>query len=71
MNLRCAKFMLRQLQEEEIFTKTDVLNYIGNRFRIKLNLPDWYTDAECAKFLFKNCLFCHLNDDISKFNLLM
>jgi DNA-directed RNA polymerase I subunit RPA2 len=63
--------MLRQLQEEEIFTRNDVLNYIGSRFRIKLMLPDWYTDIECANHLFKYSLFTHLNENVDKFNLLM
>ncbi len=67
----CAKYMLRQMQEENIFTRTDVLNYIGSRFRIKLQLPDWYTDVECANYLFKHSLFTHLENNIDKFNLLI
>ncbi len=63
--------MLRQLQEENLFTKNDVLNYIGSRFRVKLSLPEWYTDNECAQFLFKYCLFTHLNTEAEKFNLLV
>jgi DNA-directed RNA polymerase I subunit RPA2 len=63
--------MLRQLQDEDIFTRNDVLNYIGSRFRIKLQLPEWYTDIDCANYLFKYCLFTHLDDNIDKFNLLM
>jgi DNA-directed RNA polymerase I subunit RPA2 len=67
----CVKFMLRQLQDADIYTKDDVLNYIGSRFRIKLGLPEWYTDTECAQHLFKYCLLSHLNDDFDKFNLLV
>ncbi len=67
----CAKYMLRQLQEADIFTRSDVLNYIGSRFRVKLMLPDWYTDIECANYLFKYSLFTHLDENIDKFNLLM
>ena len=62
---------MRQLHEEELHTKNDVLNYIGSRFRVKLNLPDWYTDVECAQFLFKYCLLTHLDDNLDKFNLLV
>ncbi len=67
----CVKFMLRQLQEENLFTKADVLHYIGSRFRVKLGLPDWYTDSECAQHLFKYCLLAHLNTETEKFNLLV
>ena len=63
--------MLRQMQEEDIFTRTDVLNYIGSRFRVKLNLPDWYTDIECANHLFKYSLLTHLEANRDKFNFLI
>lgn len=63
--------MLRQLQDANLYTKNDVLNYIGSRFRIKLNLPEWYTDTECAQYLFKYCLLTHLSSDVDKFNLLV
>ena len=68
---RCVKYMLRQLQQENILTKNDVLNYIGSRFRVKLMLPEWYTDIECANYLLKYSLFTHLGENIDKFNLLM
>jgi DNA-directed RNA polymerase I subunit RPA2 len=67
----CVKFMLRQLQTEKIFTRNDVLAYIGSRFRVKLNLPDWYTDIECANYLIKYSLFTHLNKNSDKFNALI
>ena len=63
--------MLRQLQDETIFTRNDVLNYIGSRFRIKLQLPEWYSDIDCANYLFKYSLFTHLDENMDKFNLLM
>ncbi len=63
--------MLRQLQEENIFTRNDVLSYIGSRFRVKLMLPEWYTDIECAKHLFKYSVLTHLDENMDKFNLLM
>ena len=63
--------MLRQLHEESILTRSDVLNYIGSRFRVKLMLPDWYTNVECANYLFKHSLFTHLDQNIDKFNLIM
>jgi DNA-directed RNA polymerase I subunit RPA2 len=63
--------MLRQLQEENILTRNDVLSYIGSRFRVKLMLPEWYTDIECANYLFKYSLFTHLDDNLDKFNMLM
>ena len=67
----CIKYMLRQLQSEKIFSRNDVLNYIGSRFRVKLMLPEWYTHVECAEFLFKHSLFTHLDTNEDKFHLLI
>lgn len=62
---------MRQLQKEELFTSNDILTYIGRRFRVKLDLPDWYSDLECANFIFDKCLFTHLKSKEDKCNLLM
>jgi DNA-directed RNA polymerase I subunit RPA2 len=67
----CVKFMLRQLHEEKLFTRDQVLSYIGSRFRVKLLLPEWYTDIDCAQYLIKYCLFTHLDNNMDKFNMLM
>jgi DNA-directed RNA polymerase I subunit RPA2 len=68
------KFSLRQLQDnkdEVLLTQNDILKYIGSRFRVKLQLPEWYTDIECAQYLFKYHLLTHLSEDSDKFNFLM
>ena len=45
--------MLRIVMEEGCSTQKQVLNYLGERFRVKLNLPDWYPNEQAAEFLFK------------------
>lgn len=45
--------MLRQALQEGLVTQKRVLQYIGECFRVKLKLPEWYTDVEVAKFLIK------------------
>ena len=39
--------------EEGCSTQKQVLNYLGERFRVKLSLPDWYPNEQAAEFLFK------------------
>jgi hypothetical protein len=39
--------------EEGCSTQKQVLNYLGECFRVKLNLPDWYPNEQAAEFLFK------------------
>lgn len=43
--------MLRIVAEEGCITRSKVLNYLGERFRVKMNLPEWYTNEQCANFL--------------------
>ncbi|XP_057292980.1 DNA-directed RNA polymerase I subunit RPA2-like isoform X4 [Hydractinia symbiolongicarpus] len=63
--------MLRSLHIDNLLNQNAVLKYIGERFRIKVNLPEWTTDEEVAMFLFRNCVLVHLTKNIDKFNLLV
>ncbi len=47
----CVSEMLRIVMEEGCTTRSKVLNYLGERFRVKMNLPEWYTNEQCANFL--------------------
>lgn len=47
----CASEMLRVVMEEGCSTRSKVLNYLGERFRVKMNLPEWYTNEQCANLL--------------------
>ncbi|RWS21416.1 DNA-directed RNA polymerase I subunit RPA2-like protein, partial [Leptotrombidium deliense] len=67
----CIMDMLRYLHQEQVYTHDDVKKYIGERLRIKTDLPEWYTDQQVAEFLFKKCVAIHLNNNNDKFNLLV
>lgn len=45
--------MLRVVMDEGCSTMKQVLGYLGERFRVKLSLPDWYPSEQAAEFLFK------------------
>ncbi|RUS91554.1 hypothetical protein EGW08_000669 [Elysia chlorotica] len=64
----CMVFMLRQVMTEDLHSQASVLKYIGQRFRIKLSLPDFYTDEEVGRYLFKQSIAIHLEKNIDKFN---
>ncbi|XP_047459799.1 DNA-directed RNA polymerase I subunit RPA2 [Mugil cephalus] len=66
----CASEMLRMVMEEGCTTRSKVLNYLGERFRVKMNLPEWYTNEQCANILLDECICIHLKSDIEKFYLL-
>jgi len=54
----CASEMLRLVMEEGCVTRSKVLDYFGERFRVKLSLPEWYTNEQCAKFLIEYVRVC-------------
>ncbi|KAM8738866.1 DNA-directed RNA polymerase I subunit RPA2 [Acanthopagrus schlegelii] len=66
----CVSEMLRIVMEEGCTTRSKVLNYLGERFRVKMNLPEWYTNEQCARFLLNECICIHLKSDVEKFYLL-
>uniref|UniRef100_A0AAR2L043 DNA-directed RNA polymerase subunit beta n=1 Tax=Pygocentrus nattereri TaxID=42514 RepID=A0AAR2L043_PYGNA len=66
----CVSEMLRLVMEEGCTTRGKVLNYLGQRFRVKLYLPEWYTNEQCAKYLLDECLCIHLKSDVEKFYML-
>ena len=47
----CVSEMLRVVTEEGCTTRLKVLNYLGERFQVKMNLLEWYTHKQCANFL--------------------
>lgn len=49
----CVSEMLRVVAEEGCTTRSKVLEYLGEHFRVKLNLPEWYTNEQCASVLLK------------------
>ncbi|XP_077978209.1 DNA-directed RNA polymerase I subunit RPA2-like [Glandiceps talaboti] len=67
----CIKGMLRQAQNQGLTSQKTILRYLGENFRIKLGLPEWYTDVQIGKFLLKQCICIHLNNDNDKFNILV
>lgn len=52
--------MLRIVMEEGCSTQKQVLNYLGECFRVKLNVPDWYPNEQAAEFLFKYVCFAQM-----------
>ncbi|KAM8888744.1 DNA-directed RNA polymerase I subunit RPA2 [Synchiropus picturatus] len=66
----CIAEMLRTVMEEGCTTRRKVLSYLGERFRVKMYLPEWYTDEQCANFLLDECICIHLRTNLEKFHVL-
>ncbi|XP_032099560.1 DNA-directed RNA polymerase I subunit RPA2 isoform X2 [Sapajus apella] len=62
--------MLRIVMEEGCSTQKQVLNYLGECFRVKLSVPDWYPNEQAAEFLFNQCVCIHLKSNTEKFYML-
>lgn len=67
----CIINMLRQVQNEGLLTRDQVRAYIGEKFRICMRLPEWYSDEEVAAFLLRHCICVHTESNVDKFNLIL
>ncbi|OXB68365.1 hypothetical protein ASZ78_015305 [Callipepla squamata] len=68
--MNCVTEMLRAVAEAGCYTQQNVLEYLGRSFRVKLNLPEWYSNEQAADFIFNKCICIHLTDRTEKFYLL-
>ncbi|OXB80837.1 UNVERIFIED_CONTAM: hypothetical protein H355_003748 [Colinus virginianus] len=68
--MNCVTEMLRAVAEAGCYTQQNVLEYLGKSFRVKLNLPEWYSNEQAADFIFNKCICIHLTDRTEKFYLL-
>ncbi|XDV50722.1 hypothetical protein PO909_019738 [Leuciscus waleckii] len=66
----CISEILRMVMDQGCTTKAKVLSYLGERFRVKLDLPEWFTHEQCAQFLLDECLCIHLKSNVEKFYVL-
>lgn len=67
----CIISMIRLVKEQSITSKTSALDYIGEKFRVQCQLPEWYTDYEVGEHLMKTSVAVHLDKDEDKFNCLV
>lgn len=67
----CIINMLRQVQNEGLLTRSEVRAYIGEKFRICMRLPEWYSDEQVAVFLLRHCICVHMESNVDKFNLIL
>ncbi|XP_010175197.1 DNA-directed RNA polymerase I subunit RPA2-like, partial [Antrostomus carolinensis] len=68
--VNCITEMMRAVVDAGCFTQQNVLEYLGKSFRIKLNLPEWYSNEQAADFLLNKCICIHLTSRTEKFYLL-
>ncbi|XP_003739764.1 DNA-directed RNA polymerase I subunit RPA2 [Galendromus occidentalis] len=66
----CITNMLRLVQKENILTHQDAKEFIGDKFRIKVYVPEWATNSDVCDKLLDRCVCVHLDDNESKFNLM-
>ena len=53
MNFSCVAAMLRSTLADGLITQRAALKYIGERFRLKAELPEWTSDEDIARYLLK------------------
>ncbi|XP_022662995.1 DNA-directed RNA polymerase I subunit RPA2-like isoform X2 [Varroa destructor] len=66
----CITNMLRLVQNENILTHQDAKEFIGDKFRIKMYVAEWSSNADVCDQLLKRCVCVHLDSNEDKFNLM-
>ncbi|KAG4304220.1 hypothetical protein PORY_002401 [Pneumocystis oryctolagi] len=66
-----VEILLRIYKNYEIYNQKQTLEYLGEKFRVVLNLDDDLTYEEVGKELLKKVVFVHLQDNYDKFRLLI
>nr|CAB3265012.1 DNA-directed RNA polymerase I subunit RPA2-like [Phallusia mammillata] len=66
----CMQNLLRQARGYKLASQKDFLRFLGEKFRVKLNRAEWYTDIEIARFLLKHKVLIHLEANEDKFRLI-
>jgi len=62
--------MIRELQEESIYSRDQARAFIGRSFKekVKYEVPSWYTDEEIADWLIQKNVAIHLVEPADKFS---
>ncbi|UMM10247.1 hypothetical protein L5515_000112 [Caenorhabditis briggsae] len=65
----CILNMLAQCQEEGILDQESAITAIGSRFRVAVSdrVGPWEKDIDAGRFILKECVLIHLEDDEEKF----
>lgn len=63
--------MFQDMRDEGINNQNDALKQLGETFRGSMRTPTWLSDIEAGKILIRRCILIHLDDNKSKFELLM
>ncbi|RKP34163.1 hypothetical protein BJ085DRAFT_17078 [Dimargaris cristalligena] len=66
-----VELLLRSSKRLGLRTRLQYLQYLGAHFRVVLNLPRHYTDAQVGEELIRQVIAVHLKDNRDKFNLLV
>ncbi|MEN2497411.1 MAG: DNA-directed RNA polymerase I subunit RPA2, partial [Marteilia pararefringens] len=62
--------MLFSLADNSVFTRQDALKFIGQRFRHKTDCPEWFSNEKIGKYIIKNLIAIHLDNNNDKLSFL-
>lgn len=68
----CVVNMIKQIENEDLNTQDEILEYIGERTRSRFyHLERWHSNKEIAHHLLQNSIAVHLDNNEDKFNFLV
>ena len=69
----CLRNMLREPQEEGLYSSDQIIDYMGHSFRERLKyvLPEGASNRQITEYLVRKQILIHLEDNEDKFNLII
>jgi DNA-directed RNA polymerase I subunit RPA2 len=65
-----VELMLRKFKNYSLFSREQCLAYLGDKFRVIMNMPEDVTNIQVGEHLLNKVVMVHLKHNRDKFNLL-
>ncbi|XP_043646325.1 DNA-directed RNA polymerase I subunit RPA2 [Drosophila teissieri] len=70
--ISCVQSMLREVQNENVYTHAQCKSFIGNLFRARFpEVPEWQPDEDVTDFILRERVMIHLDNNEDKFQLIV
>lgn len=66
-----VELLLRSFKGYSLRTGSECLQYLGDKFRVVLQCPENWTNAEIGNYLLSRCVLVHVNSPRDKYRLLL
>ncbi|TGZ82716.1 beta and beta-prime subunits of DNA dependent RNA-polymerase [Ascodesmis nigricans] len=66
-----VELLLRTYKAQQLYTQTETLQFLGDKFRVVMRVAPDMTDVEVGKYFLRKVVLVHLKDNRDKFRLMI